>query len=212
MAKRRGASRFSKRGRRPGTKAQLPRILVVTEGSKTEPGYLDGLRRHLYAQGSRVAVDIVKLGAGASPSHVVTKAIDRVGRADAGDEFDAVVCLVDVDQHGSDLQQACDLARANNIFVLVSNLKFEVWLLWHVATSRRARSSHDLDSEMKKHGLLNGKTMSLKFPYQRYTHAARTARQTWTECEPGAVGPDPSTAMPWLVDLLTGDRRISDLR
>lgn len=53
------------------------RILVVTEGLRTEPLYVEGLNRHLRSKGATAVVNPVKVGK--DPLKVVEKCIEKRG-------------------------------------------------------------------------------------------------------------------------------------
>ncbi|WP_425451490.1 RloB domain-containing protein [Acidipropionibacterium virtanenii] len=61
-----------------------------------------------------------------------------------------------MDQH-PDLDEMLRDSRKRGIHVVVTNLKFEQWLLWHVNDRTRAHTSNDLDRLMKSEGLMKGK-------------------------------------------------------
>lgn len=151
-------------------------ILVVTEGTATEREYIERLGQYLRSETSTVRVKTV--GVGKDPLSVVRKAVElRDGNAQPRlrgrkvaakgskrAKYDAVFCLVDVDDHAS-LPQAITLARQENIGILVSNLKFETWLLWHVEDRRAELNSRELDAMMAKHNLLTHKHLPTRFPF-----------------------------------------------
>ncbi|WP_185744279.1 RloB family protein [Arachnia propionica] len=178
------------------------RILVVTEGTCTEPQYVEGLNDYLRHQG--VTAMVKRVPVGKDPLKVVKKCIEVRNDAAARDrEYDICVCLVDVDQHQT-LPAACRLAAEENVFVIVSNLKFEVWLRWHVEDRCSVLSTIELDDLMGKMGLTVGKNLSSTFPFPAVDRACATARRADPDLKAGRVGPDPSTAMPVLVDLMRG--------
>src|SRR5690606_41139889 len=64
--------------------------------------------------------------------------------------FDEVWCVFDVDEHPR-VNDACQMARDNNIQVAVSNPCFELWLLFHFRDSPGAQSRHDVQKMLKKY-------------------------------------------------------------
>ncbi|RRO80524.1 hypothetical protein CXF37_08460 [Corynebacterium bovis] len=130
MAKnnRKHTSRTPRTARRP--RQLRRRLLVVTEGTRTEIEYLDALKAFIRSRTS--APDIVSAGVGSDPLTVVEHCIEKRDKAAQKDiPYDECFCLVDVDQH-STLDRARKRAKKENIHLLISNLKFEVWLRWHV--------------------------------------------------------------------------------
>lgn len=178
------------------------RILVVTEGARTEPQYVEGLDRYLRSKGATTHVKPVPVGK--DPLKVVQRCIekrDEAARKDKG--YDECVCLVDVDEHQT-LPAAIQLAQREGIQLLISNLKFEVWLRWHAEDKRSAQTSTQLDELVTKLGLVNGKILSQSFPFHRVDKACETAQVADPEMCPGRKGPDPSSALPILVHLMQG--------
>jgi hypothetical protein len=102
------------------------------------------------------------------------------------------------------LQAACELAVSQEILLLVSNLKFEAWLRWHVEGKRSALSTTQLDDLTAKLGLVAKKTLALAFPFHAVHNACEIARRADPDLKAGRIGPDPSSAMPILVELMLG--------
>ncbi len=197
MAARRQTPRTSRPKRQPAR-----RILVVTEGRLTEPQYVEGLNRYLRSAGATATVKSVPVGK--DPLKVVRKCIEIRDKATADVKgYDFCVCLVDVDQHEA-LGDACQLAGRESILLLVSNLKFEAWLRWHVEDKRSAQSTSQLDNLTANLGLVTKKMLAPAFPFHAVHEACEIARRADPDLEAGRVGPDPSSAMPILVDLMLG--------
>lgn len=176
------------------------RILVVTEGTRTEPQYVEGLSNYLRSKGSTAVVKTVDVGK--DPLKVVKKCLEKRDEARrTGKDFDECVCLVDVDQHQS-LPAAVELAEQESVLLLVSNLKFEVWLRWHGENKRSALTSAQLDTRVRELGLVQGKKLSLAFPFKRVQDACKAARSADPGMQAGRTGPNPSSAMPVLVELM----------
>ena len=172
----------------------------MTEGSVTEPQYVE--RLHQTLRGTGVAVSVKAVGTGRDPAAVVRKGAElRDWALKQRKAYDRCVCLVDVDTHAT-LSTAVALAKREGIDLVVSNLKFEVWLLWHVTDVRGSRSSRELDELMAKHGLLRGKHLAPSFPVDQVQRAEATAARVHPELSIGDVGEDPSSTMPHLVELL----------
>lgn len=178
------------------------RILVVTEGTRTEPQYVEGLNRYLRSKGATAIVKPVSVGK--DPLKVVQKCVEKRDEAARNDkEYDDCVCLVDVDEHQT-LPAAVQLAEREKIRLLISNLKFEAWLRWHAEDKRSALTSAQLDELMDKLGLVKGKILSQSFPFRRVHDASGIARAIDPGMRPGRKGPNPSSAMPILVELMQG--------
>lgn len=177
-------------------------MLVFTEGVVTEKQYIEGLNQEL--RGAGVSVSVKTVGVGRDPRAVVTKCVER-RRADArsGKEYDRCFCVVDVDDHAT-LDDAVKLAAAEGIELIVSRLKFEVWLLWHVVESGVRGTSRHLDELAATHEVTKGKNLVVRFPFSNYPQAVRCARKADPRFASGRVGPDPSSAMPVLVEAMGG--------
>ncbi|WP_353988110.1 RloB family protein [Ruicaihuangia caeni] len=198
----RGRSNAPGRARR-ARRETYRRILVVAEGETTEKQYVELLTQKLRSKGVNVSV---KTAHGASdPVSVVRKAMQMQAAARAlAEPYYQSVCLVDVDDHAH-LDSAIELAERHGILLLISNVKFELWLLWHVDASTGAKTSRQLDDSMSRHGLFQKKKhLAANFPFERYEAAVRVARRADPDLAPGRKGSNPSTALPILVDILLG--------
>ncbi|QSB05232.1 RloB domain-containing protein [Natronoglycomyces albus] len=170
----------------------------------TEKQYVERLEQYLRA--SRFRVSVKSVGVGKDPREVVKKCIEfRKNAKDKDKAFDHCVCLVDVDQHTT-LQEAIKTAQREGIDLIVSRLKFEVWLLWHASNSTSVRTTKQLDDLVADHKLLSEKRLSNQFPIDQVFEAVRRARAADPELSSGRVGPDPSSAMPVLVQLMCGEK------
>ncbi|MCP2333134.1 MULTISPECIES: RloB family protein [Actinoalloteichus] len=166
---RRGTGRDSL-SRSRGNRNERRRILVVTEGKVTEPTYLTELRRRLRATG--VSVSVVP-GKHSDPSRVVdTARTQRDNAKRAGEAFDSVWCVVDVDDHRGLADAIRDASRAR-LKVAVSNPCFEIWLLWHCEDQTGAISSKALRKRVERY--LDGKRLLPTFPYGAWGEACRRA-------------------------------------
>ncbi|WP_313279404.1 RloB family protein [Timonella senegalensis] len=193
----------AQRGRR-GRPHRQParRILVVTEGTRTEPQYVEGLNRYLRSKGATAIVKPVSVGK--DPLKVVQKCVEKRDEAAQNDKgYDDCVCLVDVDEHQT-LSAAVQLAEREEIRLLISNPKFEGWLRWHAEDKRSALTSTQLDDLVAKLGLVKGKILSQSFPFHQVHDACKTARAVDPQLKAGRKGSDPSSAMPILVELMQG--------
>ncbi|MDK8511782.1 RloB family protein [Corynebacterium bovis] len=201
MAKnnRKHTSRTPRTARRP--RQLRRRLLVVTEGTRTEIEYLDALKAFIRSRTS--APDIVSTGVGSDPLTVVEHCIEKRDKAAQKEiPYDECFCLVDVDQH-STLDRARERAQEEKIRLLISNLKFEVWLRWHVEDKRPPSTSKQLDRDLQQLGLIKGKHLSATFPISGVTEACATARRADPNLAACRIGPDPSSALPVLIDRLS---------
>lgn len=191
-----------KRARRP--QRVLRRTgLVVTEGKLTEPQYLQRLRQELAAS-VVAAVSFRTVGQGQDPLRVV-RAVREIEEEDRrrGREYDWRCCVVDVDSHAT-LGEALRRAADERIHVVVSNPRFEIWLLWHAVVSAGFKSGPELDRILRERGLLLNKDLGPRFPVGSHPGALHTAALADPEQVDGRQGPNPSSSMAVLIDLLLG--------
>ena len=150
VSKRRDRSR--RPARRPRTRNLRRRILVVCEGTVTEPTYLKSFKN--WCRNPLVAVEIPKQQG--APRTIVDVAKERRAEAAAhakseGDDnlsFDEVWCVFDVDEHPS-VNDACEMARNNDIHVAVSNPCFELWVILHFRESPGAQDRHTIQKMLR---------------------------------------------------------------
>lgn len=183
--------------RRP-RRMERRRLLIVTEGSNTEVQYIQGLLQHLRASGVGVRSASTK-GIGRDPL-AVFRAAERYTRGDP-DAYDGVWLVVDVDSHAR-LADCIAQAAAKGYRTVVSNPCFEVWLLWHFEDCRSNHDSKWLSRRLEKHGH-DGKNISPSFPFRDYTVAFERADRSGIRVQDGAVGANPSSSMPSLIQAIT---------
>lgn len=125
--------------RRPPFRKERDRVLIVTEGSKTEPDYFKRLIDEL--QLTTAKVNIVT-DSGSAPINVVNRAIQILKQ---DDDFEQVYCVFDRDVHStydsaiSKLKQTSEHKKFKKkvIQVITSVPCFEVWYLLHVSKSTK---------------------------------------------------------------------------
>ena len=108
------------------------RVLIVCEGSKTEPNYFFDIARHYELSTANIEI----VGAGADPLTIVKKGKERQQKERrSGEKYDRVYCVFDRDQHAH-FQQASVLAQTSKLQLGRSWPCFEFWLLLHFRFSR----------------------------------------------------------------------------
>jgi hypothetical protein len=139
--------------RTPGARQSRKVILIVCEGLKTEPIYFTDLRNEYKLS----TVDVLVVGAGASPITVVEQAIGlrdermrEARRAQRRGEmaelpFDEVWCVFDVEvlHNNPSFAPAVSLADDEGIALAITNPAFEFWFLLHFTFT--TRSFHHAD-------------------------------------------------------------------
>ncbi|WP_275100174.1 RloB family protein [Sedimenticola hydrogenitrophicus] len=108
------------------------RVLIVCEGEKTEPHYLQELIDHLKLNSANVLVDG---RSSSSPDKVWQYAKERYREAERrGDVFDRVYCVIDRDSHTTFDQTLVEIrkSRPNGVFHATPSVPcFEYWVLLH---------------------------------------------------------------------------------
>jgi len=113
-------------------------VLIVCEGSKTEPNYLQELIDCLKLSSANVEVDG---DSGSSPISVIQHAKRRYREEqDKGDAFDRVFCVFDKDTHSTynEAMSACACFVPSGVFQSIPSVPcFEYWLLLHFIYSTK---------------------------------------------------------------------------
>lgn len=135
MPSKRGRSGDRSLKRRVAIRQPRKTLLIFCEGERTEPEYLDALKRQP-AIHDVAAVDLrVETGHGGSvPKTLVSMAIEARRRAvDEEGEIDEFWCVFDVEwpTNHPDLKDAVERARQGGIELAISNPCFELWLILH---------------------------------------------------------------------------------
>ena len=117
--------------REEAKKAPYDRVLIVCEGEKTEPNYLEEIRDAYRLNTANI--DICGEECGSDPLSVVNHAIEKYMK-DKG--YDRVYCVIDRDKH-TNFNAAMDKLRSTTLGkdvkfkAAVSIPCFEFWLLLH---------------------------------------------------------------------------------
>lgn len=113
------ASKFS-RDKKTDTKEQLPIILIVCEGEKTEPNYFE--------QFEVTNIRIEPRGIGDNTIGLVEYAI----KESVTNDYDQVWCVFDKDSFPiQNFNSAVQLAKNNHFGIAYSNESFELWYILH---------------------------------------------------------------------------------
>ena len=86
---------------------------------------------------------------------------------------------------------------------VVTNPCFELWLLWHTTDRRAYTETRDCVRLARSSRLIGDKDLTARFPIASFPEAVKRAQQAWPTIMPNKKGPNPSSAMPWLIDLMT---------
>lgn len=123
-------------------RAPYDKVLIVCEGSKTEPNYFQELIDHHEINTANVRVDGT---CGSDPMSVVNHAIQLYREEkDKGDSYDRVYCVIDRDAHERFDEAVSKLAaqKPTDVFYATVSIPcFEYWLLLHFFYTRAAFTS-----------------------------------------------------------------------
>jgi len=116
------------------------RLLIITEGTKTEPQYFNLLLLKYRISPKQVSI---QAGSSSDPKLIIEEAkqLKRVNHADANKgrdaEYDEVWAVFDTEGMRPHLSQAIDQAGQNGIKLAISAPSFEYWLLLHYELTTR---------------------------------------------------------------------------
>lgn len=199
-------------------RASYARILIVTEGSKTEPQYLEEIRTVHQLHTANVAVQPGQLGT--APIQVVRYAHKLFEEGDLRKgirpkSFDQVYAVFDRDDHASyfdalNLVQSLDGKLRNDdrqavSFKAVASIpSFELWLLLHYEDIQAPIPREEVMTRLKQHIHGYEKGAGGAFATTRARLATATQRaQALAEKFNAYTDPEPYTALHELVTLLT---------
>lgn len=146
-------------------------LLVFCEGERTEPEYLQALKRQPFVKDvAAVDLRVEPRHEGAVPMALVSMAADaRIKAISEEAEIDEFWCVFDVEWpvNHPNLHDAVDMARSNDLRLAISNPCFELWLILHFRDEGRwldneqaSKLRRQLDGSSGK-GLDSGKYMPL---------------------------------------------------
>jgi hypothetical protein len=193
---------------RPHLQAK-PLVLIVTEGSATEPEYFRGFAKSFH--NPRVRIEVV--GGEGAPKTIVESAKKRKQDAEnrarrENDEnlrFDQVWCVFDVDQHAN-IPDAKQMARDNGIELAISNPCIELWLWLHFAEQPGMRDRRDLQRMMAQHIRNYDKHVNYSDYASGYESAVQRALRLDAEAEAdNEQGRNPSTGVWRLTESIRRD-------
>jgi hypothetical protein len=184
-----------------------PRILIVCEGTRTEPGYFREL-----CHTERIPYEIC---AGEIPKTIVRRAIElkdaakreAESRMDDNLLYDHVCCVFDIDGH-SGVPEARQQARDNGIDLAISNPCFELWILLHFRDQRAHIVPVNVQRACRKYLPDYNKKVPFAKLHPNYSDAVRraTALDAWQQSR-GCEGSNPSTGVYKLTEHIRSFRR-----
>lgn len=140
MSPRRSRDRRARKLTRPKpAREPYDRVLIVCEGTKTEPLYLREVVDSLELSSANISITGAN---GSSPISVVNHATDLNEQERVrGGEYDRVYCIIDQDSHASydAALRVVESIRPRNVFFVISSVPcFEYWVLLHFEYTTQA--------------------------------------------------------------------------
>jgi hypothetical protein len=204
--------------RKRARRASHDRILIVSEGSKTEPNYFREIRQFYRLHTANVEVQPSELGT--APIQVVeyAKQLFESGHRHKNIQpraFEQVYAVFDRDDHGSyfdalKMAESLDgkLKNDNKQFArfqaIASVPSFELWLLLHYEDIQAPIDRDEVMRRLKTHipGYEKGVTSAFSITRERLSVATQRAQALAAKFNARTV-PEPFTAIVDLVELLT---------
>jgi hypothetical protein len=172
-----------------------PVILIVCEGTKTEPNYF----RNFHV----TSVTVEPVGTGRNTISLINEAI----KLRQVKKYDQVWCVFDKDDFGQ-FDQAIQEAKQNGMFVAYSNQSFELWFILHFeylnSGIERSRYLSKLDQHLRVEYEKNCENMHLYLDSSKRDMAIRNAERLLNEYNPNSrpSNNNPSTTVHELVKIL----------
>ncbi|WP_370677172.1 RloB family protein [Pleomorphomonas sp. PLEO] len=142
--------RFRPLRRKVETKTPKPRIIIYTEGEKTERDYFEEMRRTFRS----VVVDVEIIGGAGVPLTIANEAAlaartaRRQGRNQSYTRYDEFWAVFDRDEHPN-VTEAISKCRAAKVGVAFSDPCFELWLILHFQDFDRPDHRHDVQRHLE---------------------------------------------------------------
>ena len=189
--------------RRPPSREELRRYLIVCEGEVTERRYFDELRIL-----EKIPIEI-KFIAGATPKTLVEWAVreKRALRREKDKIYEEIWVVFDVDTHPF-LAEARQQANDNSINIAISNPCFELWALLHFQDQSAYIKCADVRDLCKTYmpGYDKRLPCSKLLPlYEEALHRAQVLQKAHEAND--KVGANPSTGVFDLVRSILAQRR-----
>ncbi len=130
--------------RRVGNRYEGDKVLIVCEGTDTEPNYFTALKEYLKLNPLSISIHPAK--GYFSPQTVVDYAILEIEKAcDTGDPYTKVYCIIDRDKHPTYNEAFAKVAQYKSprkcftqLCLIPSVPCFEYWILMHIKYTTRS--------------------------------------------------------------------------
>jgi len=213
VAKHRRQRNAAQLKRKQGKRPPYPRVLIVCEGSKTEPLYFEDIRKANQVPSAHIRVTHAD---GTQPRQIVDHAV-RLFKATP--EYEWVFAVFDRDDHATYHDALAQAGRLDSTlktsngdkarFVAVPSVPcFELWFLLHFRDIRAAHHRDDLFRFMREHcpGYQKGLGGLYALTSPTLTEATKRARWLQQRFTPHC-GRDPYTNADQVVSLLLSIKR-----
>lgn len=118
-------------------------FLIICEGKKTEPDYINALK-----EAWRLVADVKAVGVGQAPHKLLKVAMNLRNKK----EYDRVWIVFDKDDfQDSDIRETFVQAKKEKIRVAFSNESFELWLLMHFQNYGLAQGRQGVTESLSEH-------------------------------------------------------------
>lgn len=161
---RRPARPYMNIGRPISTKDENPAILIVCEGSKTEPYYIDDMQRALRL----TSMDVISGDeSGTNPKSITDRAKEEFKKRQRdGLTKENVWCVFDRDDHEK-VPDALIMAKDNGFNVCFSNPCFELWFLLHFENQTATIHRTAVEKKLKKMSNIPGYEKGMEGVYDK---------------------------------------------
>jgi len=206
------------KGRHLSQRYSGDRVLIVSEGTETEPNYLHALKEHFKL--NKAAIEIVP-SSGSAPQTVVKYAKDAIREAcRRGNPYAKVYCVIDKDLHPKysnavqairDFDPETDEHCGTILCAIPSVPCFEYWILMHYTATTRSYGTGGsspcdqlISTALNTHipGYQKASKLLSKELVETKLQIARQNSATTLRAATSAGTDDPSTKMHLLVDEL----------
>ncbi len=142
--------------RQPPSRNIAPKILIVCEGSKTEPKYFKSIRQHRRLQ--TLQVKIIDAAGKTDPRSIVQRAIEerqQIKAENGWEKLDQAWAVFDGDEHietdPKNWEQAIQTAAKQKINLAITNPCFEFWYLLHYQDALSQMTAATALKKLKQH-------------------------------------------------------------
>ena len=199
--------------RKNGQLKEFKRILIVTEGSETEPLYFEQIKRKYKLKDN---VIFIYPAENSSPRDVLKTAKDK----NSIDDFDKVFCVFDKDTHdtyGEVVLKITNDKKLVKITAVTSVPCFEIWLILHYKatakpyyTSDKNKASKNALKDLQKIDPMYSKNN--KNYFEAIVERTDIAIKNADIVSKQVLGDDPSTKIPTLINEIKElSRKINEL-